>query len=212
MDGVRRLATTVFASASYPPERVPGEYPHLFKEPNRENLRTIVAGNRPVSLVGIHERTTHYPRFTIKVGSIGSVCTYKEFRGRGLATRLMNHCERRMRARGVDLVIVSGGRGLYRRLEYEPAGLERRYVVPASGVEAAGLRIRDAVLSDVPAMLDLYRKLEVRFERLEDDLGLALTATLRQGRRHPRGAVVVERGRSLVAYMSFTLRTEDGGL
>ena len=52
---------------------------YLFIGPSSIGKQTVAehfaAGIRPVSLVGIHERTAHYPGFTIKVGSIGSVCT-----------------------------------------------------------------------------------------------------------------------------------------
>ena len=51
----------------------------------------------------------------IDVGSLGSVCTHPDYRGRGLAGSLLAHVENELRAQGVDLLYVSGGRSLYLR-------------------------------------------------------------------------------------------------
>ena len=106
---------------------------------------------------------------------MGSVCTYEEDRDKGLATLLMHDAERHMRREGVDLVIVSGGRGLYRRMKYELAGLVRHYQVSAGEVPQ-GLSWREADDSDVGALAQIYARKPVRFRRPLEDFAATLSA------------------------------------
>ena len=47
--------------------------------------------------------------------SVGSVCTHPDYRERGLATRLVEDALRICEQKEVALMLISGGRGLYRR-------------------------------------------------------------------------------------------------
>ena len=130
-DELHRLVTDVFGSSEMPGEQVPNEYPLIFRDKDEDSRRVICVDGKIVSYVGLHIRTAVFFGCEITVGSVGGVCTHPAYRGRGLASVLMNHCESFMRDAGVDLVIVSGERGLYRRLEYELAGSVNVYRVPA---------------------------------------------------------------------------------
>ena len=72
------------------------------------NRRVICVHGKIVSYVGLHIRTAVFFGCEITVGSVGGVCTHPAYRGRGLASVLMNHCESFMRDAGVDLVMAKG--------------------------------------------------------------------------------------------------------
>ncbi|MBN1628674.1 MAG: GNAT family N-acetyltransferase, partial [Thermoleophilia bacterium] len=51
----------------------------------------------------------------VKLASIGGVCTHPDYRNQGLASLLLEHCAVAARQAGASLLLISGGRGLYRR-------------------------------------------------------------------------------------------------
>ena len=180
----------------------------MYAESNLPNFRIICHASKPVSGVGIHITDALCLGHAFRIGSVGSVCTYTAHRGKGLATMLMFDAERHMRRAGVDLVIVSGGRGLYRRIKYEPAGLVRHYAVPAE-TSPPGLTWREAADSDVYALSSIYSRKPVRFRRSLDDFNSTLGAFRFQARAGPGRTVVAETDGKIAAYLSALVRRRD---
>lgn len=89
---------------------------------SRGETHIIAAQGRPVSMISIFHERLHACGGLIRIGSIGGVCTHPHFRGHGLATRLLEHCTRRLAEGGAQLLLISGGRGLYTRAGCTPAG------------------------------------------------------------------------------------------
>ncbi|MCY4107846.1 MAG: GNAT family N-acetyltransferase [Chloroflexi bacterium] len=208
---LHRLITDVFGSGDMPGNQVPDEYPLIFRDKDAESRQVICVDGKIVSYVGLHIRDAVFFGCEVKVGSVGGVCTHPAYRGRGLATILMNHCESFMRDAGVDLVIVSGERGLYRRLEYELAGRVSVYRIPAdSGTDDSGYTIRDATEADIGEMVRLYQRLPVRFHRPLEDFQIAVGAIWIDRVIDQRHALVAERDGSLQAYLTYTV-DESGG-
>ena len=205
------LTSTVFRGAGAPADAMPSQFPLLYAESNLPNFRIIRHDSKPVSGVGIRISDAICLGHPFRIGSIGSVCTYEEHRGKGLATLLMHDSERHMRAEGVDLVIVSGGRGLYRRMNYEPAGQVGHYAVPAVN-PPPGLAWRDADDEDVEAMARLYVQKPVRFRRPLEDFRATLAAFRIQVRAGPGRTLVAEAGDRITAYLSALMRRRDGVL
>ncbi len=98
----------------------------LKREESREggmvDLDFVLDGD-VISHVGIRERKILIFGSWIVVGSIGGVATEEPYRNRGLATRLMERAVERIEEDGGDLMLVSGDRGLYRRLGCLPGGV-----------------------------------------------------------------------------------------
>ena len=180
----------------------------LYARANLPNFRIICYESKPVSGVGIHITNAVCLGQTFRIGSVGSVCTYTAHRGKGLATMLMFDAERHMRRAGVDLVIVSGGRGLYRRIKYEPAGLVRHYAVPAEN-SSPRMRWREAAESDVYALASIYARKPVRFRRSLDDFESTLAAFRSQARAVPGRTVIAETDGKVVAYLSALVRQRE---
>ena len=210
-DELHRLVTDVFGSSDMPGDQVPDEYPLIFRDKDAESRRVICVDGKIVSYVGLHIRTAVFFGCEIKVGSVGGVCTHPAYRGRGLASILMNHCESFMRDAGVDLVIVSGERGLYRRLEYELAGSVNVYRIPAdSGPGNDGYTIREATEADIGEMARLYQQLPVRFRRPLEDFRIAVGAIWMERVIDQRHALVAEREGQLAAYLTYTVDDSGG--
>jgi GNAT superfamily N-acetyltransferase len=181
LDAVVALSNTVFGEHS--PHDMGRWFPTLFRRENLEHLRIFSDEGRPVALAGFTVDRLFVPGASFVVGCVGSVCTLGSHRGRGLGTRLVDDCASVARAEGAAALLVSGGRGLYRRMGCIDAGRYLTMKVPrgaAPTMRTAGerRRVREWRIADIPRMTELYRAEPVRFERTEDDF----FAYLRTGR------------------------------
>ena len=100
---------------------------------------------RPVSQISIFHTPLRMLDGLIHVGFIGGVCTHPDYRGYRLASRLMEHCTRRLVQDGAGLMMISGGRGLYTRLGNVPTG------------KYAGFNLRSELLPPPPASIRLRK-------------------------------------------------------
>ena len=66
----------------------------------------IVVENRIVSTLRIWNRWVHLGSTPVRMGGIGGVTTHPDYRGRGIATRLMEHAAEYMRDDGYDLGLL----------------------------------------------------------------------------------------------------------
>lgn len=107
-------------------------FPLFISEENLNNLLVMVDNGKPVSHMGLWINDFSYFGQPIRVGSLGSVCTDPNYRGQGLATKLMDAVLDHLEAEGVDLLLVSGGRGLYQRAQCFKAGKVTWYNIPKS--------------------------------------------------------------------------------
>ncbi len=86
-----------------------------YTAPRRGGVQVLCHQGVPVSKIGIyHSRVSVYGSH-LRVGSIGGVCTHPDYRGLGLATRLLDYCTRKLTDEGARLMLISGVRGLYTR-------------------------------------------------------------------------------------------------
>ena len=67
-----------------------GAYPQYFSEANNENHFVFVDGGRVVSHFGMDQRDVSIAGCRLRVGCVGAVATYEEYRGKGMATRLFD--------------------------------------------------------------------------------------------------------------------------
>ena len=76
---------------------------------------------KPVSQIGIDHHQVQFSGCRLQVGSIGGVSTHPDFRGLGLAGRVLTHCTQLLKEEGARLMLISGMRGLYTRTGNVPA-------------------------------------------------------------------------------------------
>ena len=166
-------------------------FPLLFSETNIANLRIFVHEGRPVALSGmtINELCLG-GEVAVRAACIGSVCTRDEYRGRGLAARLVDDCMSAAGAQGASLVLVSGGRGLYRRMGCIDAGLFTVVRVERnSRLTRVSFSAREWTEADLPDLEALHRQEPVRFVRAPGEMRRLLGT----------GAVHARPGRTWVA-------------
>jgi len=202
------------------------QFPLLFSADNIGELRVFSESGRLVSLVGCLHQTILVEGHPLPVGSIGSVCTRPEYRGRGLAGKLVSDVFRRLEATEVPLALISGDRGLYKQLGCVEAGCFERFESTREDW-ARLLRNRkgekaspgDALFRffeecDLPLLHELYRREPVRFFRSLEQFDRLIW-------RHPglkrlfgdERIVVAYRGRpeQVSAYVITRARTIQGG-
>ncbi|MGQ9630990.1 MAG: GNAT family N-acetyltransferase [bacterium] len=154
-------------------------FPLLFDERNLDNLRIVLDGGVPISHVGIRLGEIVLGESWIRVGSIGSVCTHPRYRGRGIATSLMEDAVRKLRSEGASLMLVSGRRGLYRRLGCTEAAPTCEFKIRRRDLRNLGtsdLSIGPCEEGDIETLLGLHEREEVRFRRTLDEFKLLLGA------------------------------------
>jgi predicted N-acetyltransferase YhbS len=127
----------------------------------------ISADGAPVSQISIFFTPLRIYDSIVRVGSIGGVCTHPQYRGYGLASRLMQHCTERLAMGGARLMVISGGRMLYTRLGNIPMGKFAGFTLQGGqNYQPAGLvRLRPARPTDAALCSRLYQSEPVHFTR-----------------------------------------------
>jgi len=153
------------------------DFPLLFAESNLDRLRVFSDGGRVVSLVGMVERDILLLGTRHVSCCIGAVCTEPDYRGQGLATRLLRDAMERALGEGVDIFLISGGRGLYRRLGFVDVGSYWTCEVDRAALPAkCRYTVRDWRPEDMQELVRLRAAEQVRFVRPPDDF-VALVGT-----------------------------------
>lgn len=153
------------------------EYPQLFNEDNAENLRVCLDGGRCVSHVGMTERWASLLGCPIQVCCIGAVSTHPDYRQQGLASACFDDAVRKAYRDGVDVMIVSGDRSLYRMRGCLRVGRDTAFALTPdrlASVPPRGVRVEVMQPEDLPLVMACYPQEPVRFLRLRDDYRYAL--------------------------------------
>jgi predicted acetyltransferase len=141
-------------------------YSLLFNYENIENLRIISEDSKIVSHQGICEREILVLGCKIKVGSIGFVSTIPEYRNRGYATLLFDDCIRKTSKDGVDIMLVSGDRGLYRRAGCKNVGKVYNFKIKKDdALVNNNIKVSKYKIEDLNYIIKAYEKEPVRFYR-----------------------------------------------
>ncbi len=153
-------------SFGFEPRR-PGERRRRHSGHGRSESRIIAMDGKPVSHIRIVYNHLSIEGAKVKVASFGGVCTHPDYRERGIASRLLNHCLSEVIEAGAKLLIISGMRGLYRRIDSVPVGPVWTASLKADSLPraTAGLTARAAEASDWPALAVLHQAEPVRFLR-----------------------------------------------
>lgn len=175
---IRALVNRVFRSRR--PGDMVAEFPLLYDPENRPNLHVYRTGTGPVAMVGVCYREACLGGCLVRTAFIGSVCCDEPHRGNGLATRLMGIARESALCRGASLMLISGLRGLYRRLDYVEVGAFERWTAPAAPGPS---RLATFAGETGPAPLAaLLRAEPVRYLRCPEDWGQVLAAGMLMNR------------------------------
>ncbi|MBS7634352.1 GNAT family N-acetyltransferase [Candidatus Bathyarchaeota archaeon] len=145
---------------------------HMFNENNLENLRVIVKDDHVISHVGVWEGRLLICGSWFNVGMIGSVCTREGYRQEGYASALVADALNKMRRDGIDFVMISGDRGLYRRLGCFKSGIVYLYNVASPIKMTAEEKDFEIIIcsnNHINDIAAIYQKEPVRYERSLED-------------------------------------------
>ncbi|HDI52319.1 MAG TPA: GNAT family N-acetyltransferase, partial [Bacteroidetes bacterium] len=162
-DSLIQLVNRVFRSEG---GNMQTEYPQLFNAENLGNLLVMVDDGRVISHIGLLFRDVTIYGCRLTVGCIGAVATDKEYRGRGLASKLLFDAFTRIEEAGGSLILISGGRGLYRRNACVPALRSMYFEISRSFADKnadSELTLKSFDSSEIATVSALYRREPVRF-------------------------------------------------
>lgn len=138
-------------------------------QPKRSNSATYAFfdGSLPVSQITINWEDLMVYGLPVKAGFIGGVCTHPDYRENRLAGRLLQFCTEQLREGGARIMIISGGRGLYRRAGSVDMGqFAALRLRPGVGLaEQSPYTVRTATPEDAPACSRLYFTEAAHFRR-----------------------------------------------
>jgi predicted acetyltransferase len=142
---------------------------------------------------------------TIRVGSIGGVCTHPDYRKQGLATRLMEHCTEQLVKEGARLMLISGDENVYLRLGNVFQGKYFYFFIQAQQKSQwrstpNDLVVRGATPEDALLCSQLYQAEPVHFVRQKSDFSHALREPTRNTYVHAN-QWIIERAGQAVAYL-----------
>ncbi len=165
-----RLADEVFRTKVVPGEGMAREFPTVFSESNSSNLYFAEADGRPVSMIGLMPKTIHVFGHAVSAVLMGAVCTLSEYRGQGLASRLLE--EVLTDWKNVSLLIISGDRDLYRRIGSVPFGRLRALSISSKSLHLPpdDVVIRSISDDEIPKMCQIYGLESCRFHRTADEM------------------------------------------
>jgi len=189
------------------PERINNEEEVLatYVPPRRGGTYGLIRAGEPVSQISIfHDQLKVYDG-TIRVGSIGGVCTHPDYRGQGLATRLLEHCAGQLLKEGARLMLISGDEGVYMRLRNIFQGKYMYFSIkPEQSSQwrstPANLVFRKATAADALFCGQLYQAEPVQFVRQKADFLRALRDPMSNMYIHA-DQWIIERSGQAVAYL-----------
>jgi predicted N-acetyltransferase YhbS len=177
------------------------EFGYFLRRDNAPHLRVCLEDGRVVSHCGWRPYEALVMGSRIGIGAIGAVCTDPQFAGRGLASSLLADSLSDMRSSGVDLAMISGGRGLYRRAGAVSPGTHRQAVFDvarAAQWECGTVKTRPAGPADAARLAAIYRREPVRFIRPPAEWADIIAGRWCMNR--PARLFCIARGDEVVAY------------
>ena len=158
------LANKVFRSSSSDDMGV--QFPRLYRRDHLEQLRVFTDQDGPVALVGMVTEDVVALGCSVRIVSIGSVCTAESARGQGLAGALMDNAVEQAIASEAGLMLISGGRTLYTRRGADSLGLFYRYRWDVEQVEPCdAIRIIEITPDRYEEALKLFEAEAIHYRR-----------------------------------------------
>lgn len=188
------------------------EFPHLYHPNNAHHWYIARDGDAIVGIVGAMTWPVVIAGAATRAASIGSVATDPRYRGRGLATTLLQLAEQSLVAESVRLMLISGDRELYGRFGARAIGAVCWYHGDRSDAPDPRYDVRPIdPVDDAPQVARLYQSRSTRFVRSLAELRTLLAAQpLTQVEQGTRIARIVMKDGVPVAYVIVNHRPFGG--
>jgi predicted N-acetyltransferase YhbS len=112
------------------------QFAQLFNEDNFENLIVCAEDGKCVSHVGMTQGGAVLYGCPIRVACIGGVCTHPDYRKQGLASACFDFAFQKAYDEGVDIMIVSGDRNLYRMRGCVHVGRDQTFTITDENLQS----------------------------------------------------------------------------
>lgn len=203
ISAVVALIDQVFRERDGLPSTMQQEFPLLFCEENRENMRTLYQDGKVISVASYLPRKILIEGFPISVGSVGGVCTREGFEKRGYSSAVLDNVEQQMISQGIDVMLVSGRRNLYLRRECSIVDGFYEYIFHPQN--SSDLHIRKSTPQDLDKMMRFYNSNSTRFHRSKEDFDSLLKAAIvNQRLGYSHNSYVVEENGQVIGYIVLT--------
>jgi len=200
-ESLLELVNAIFYTGRGWPPVMGDDYLLLFNPDNFHNLRVIREDDRIVAHVGTTIQDASILGCHVRVGNIGGVCCEPSLRNRGFAGACFDDACANALSQGVDFLLISGDRSLYRRAGCRRVGLDAEFTVTpeaAAMLKCRGVtheRYRDEHLE---AMKRLYENEPVRYLRPREHWQRFIRNA--SSAQHHSDLWIVRRGSAIVAY------------
>lgn len=141
---------------------MPDKFPFLLGEDNLDHQFIALDDNKVVGVVSYTVNNLRLGLFNLKLASIGAVSTHPDYRGKGIATHLLKLAEEKMLEEGLDVVVISGDRDLYKRFGADHLSLVASFDLPRMISEYHLVDYHD---HDLETYFELYHQQPFVFER-----------------------------------------------
>jgi ribosomal protein S18 acetylase RimI-like enzyme len=182
LPAVLQLINSTFSVRAKIPFKMEKKFPLFLCEDNLENIRVIFHNGRPVSVAGYYPSKLSIEGCEVRIASVGSVCTDVEYRGQGLASKIMDDLEAEVKKRSIGLLLISGTRSLYLRRNCAFVGGFMKCDISKMSIPLPPLPSNAEVIDYDPQFFNqvvhLYNREPVRFVRTCIEFRALLQASL----------------------------------
>lgn len=212
LPGIQDLSDQVFRSQR-PGQHMAQEFPWMYDPSNARHWAIALDGDEVVSIAGAMVWPALIAGAPTIAATTGSVATHPDYRGRGLASQILDHLEQDLFREGVRVMQISGDLPLYLRWGARPVGDVAWYrLLTAPKPSQTDFRVRpinpDA---DAGLVAVLNQSRSTRFgrtrEQLQSMLGLQPLTIVEKG---VPTALLVETSAGPAAYAVINHRPFDG--
>ena len=156
-------------------ENMAEQFTLLFSESNWKHMFIAIEQNKIVSLVNYYPSMVQIGSCKIFIASIGSVCTKTEFRSKKLASKLLILAEQQMKKENIDIVVISGGGGIYTEFGSSLAGNVYEYLIDKTSLlETNEMTVENDNKNKLNDMISIQKQEEVKFIRNDEEFNQLL--------------------------------------
>lgn len=182
-DSLVELVDTVFMTSRGRAPAMAELYPLLYHPRHAEHMRVMVDGGRVVTHIGVRVWDIVVHGCRVRMGSIGGVATDEAYRGRGLATAVLNDVFAHLRDAGACVAYISGARGLYLRNQAVRVSRLFNATVKADAFTdgaGRGYQVREFAEDELDAFIRVHQREPLRYARPRDEWAIVATVESRQ--------------------------------
>ncbi|MGF7049657.1 GNAT superfamily N-acetyltransferase [Paenibacillus sp. DS2015] len=156
-------------------------FPSLFRPGISHSYGAFDEQGKIVSFMGMVPVMIKSLNASLFAFSMGAVCTDPQYRGQGIASKLLDLCQQHAREAGASLLFISGERSLYTRVGSVHFGKSRKFVIDADmtyGLTQGSLpwKIRDMEPTDIFTIHALLHRQSAAIQWGISDLQQAICA------------------------------------